>query len=235
MAKNILILRASEDIPDQEIDNVKAQVELYAMEVTISSTLTVEQVKAALYAGVAYDYIYLATHGCEANWGSVSGALEMTWIQFAAEVCKSGVSKPGAVFLHSCCRGGLDSVAYDMFACCEKIELVCGPRFNVRPADLVMAFNLFLYNIEVRGTDPIVSAQKVLAAIDLRLHCMDRIECLNSINYQHHCELRQDQIEDAFRTDFELLDRERDRGRRPPEILPEVEELFTKLESMKKS
>ena len=197
-SKNLLILKASEDIHEAEVSNIQSQVELYGIRVTVVEALKNEDITAALYKGVSYDYIYLATHGCEDSWGNISGTIDMTWIEFGAHVCASGVSKPGAIFLHSCCRGGLEKVGFDMFACCEQIQLVCGPRFNVKPHDLVMGFNLFLYNIEIKGVDPIVSAQKVLNAIDLRLHCMDRLEYIHTPHFGEHCRLYEDTIQKAF-------------------------------------
>ncbi|MBL7933283.1 MAG: hypothetical protein JNL60_15360 [Bacteroidia bacterium] len=130
----------------------------------------------ALHSGKSYDYIYLATHGREISFGNISGTLDITWLQFAALVCHGEVSKPGCIFLHSCCRGGNEKVAWDMFACCEKIEFVCGPRQKLLPVELVMAFNIFLFNVEVRRTDPVRAAEKVLDATDTRLVCYDRAD-----------------------------------------------------------
>jgi len=201
--KSLIIIQASEDIPQSEVDNIKSQVELYGIVVSVYKVITLEELKLALKSG-RYDYIYLATHGCEDSWGSVSQELQITWIKFAAEVCVSGVSKPGAIFLHSCCRGGLQKVAYDMFACCEQIQLICGPRYKIKSRDLLMAFNLFLYYIEVKGIDPIVAADKVLISIDIRLHCTDRVECCHTRDFKDHCTLYNNIIQEAF--DFKSIE-----------------------------
>ncbi len=151
-----------------------------------------------LYSGIKYDYIYLASHGCETHWGNISGTVNINWISFAALVCSSQVAKPGAIFLHSCCRGGLSQVAYQMFACCPKIEFVCGPRHDIYPVDLVISFNLFLYNIEVKRIDPVRSAEKVLTATDIRLLCSDRIETNSKADYISYCASIEPQIDNAF-------------------------------------
>lgn len=149
--------------------------------------------------GEKYDYVYLATHGCDTNFGNISGSLTVTWIQFAALICASECNKPGSIFLHSCCRGGLNQVAWKMFRCCENIEFICGPRNNISPVDLVISFNLFLFHREVRKLDPVVCADKVSQAVDIRLVCYDRLDIEVESAYIQHCELIDDEISEAFK------------------------------------
>ena len=202
--KKMLVIKAGEDIADAEITNVVSQLSLYEIEATREEINSYRDLYEVLHKGVNYDYIYLATHGCETSWGNISGTVSISWIQFAALICSSGVANPGCIFLHSCCRGGLSQVAWQMFACCEKIEFVCGPRNNVYSVDLITAFNLFLYNIEVKRIDAVRAAEKVLLATDIRLVCFDRVETIVEQAYAAHCELIKEDVDKAFDEVFKI-------------------------------
>lgn len=197
--KRLLVLKASEDINKAEIDNIVNQIALYEIESDIYEIASLEHLKNALKNGKKYDYIYLATHGCDKDFGNISGSLNVSWIQFAALICSSECNKPGSIFLHSCCRGGLNQVAWKMFHCCENIEFICGPRNNISPLDLVISFNLFLFHREVRDLDPVVCADKVRQAVDIRLVCYDRLDIEVEPAYMQHCSLIADEVSDAFR------------------------------------
>ncbi len=194
----MLVLVASEDVQADEVHNITSQVKLYGIEHRRFDVHSAKELYLALNHGGQYDYIYLATHGCDMEFGNISGTLSVTWLQFAAMVCSSGCNNQDAIFLHSCCRGGLSQVAWQMFNCCNKIAYVCGPRNDIRPVDLVTAFNLFLYNVEVRRIDPVVAADKVLSAIDTRLVCYDRMDVEGDLAYVNHCELSHAAVMKAF-------------------------------------
>lgn len=196
--KQLLVLKASEDISDMEITNIVSQITMYGIKSVIKTIDSYKTSYNVLHSRKQYDYIYLATHGCETSWGNISGTLDVTWIDFGAMICHSNVTKPGCIFLHSCCRGGLDKVAWEMFACCEKIHFICGPRQSLFPVDIITAFNLFLYNVEVKRTDPVIAAEKVLKATDIRLVCYDRLDTTVSVDYHHHCELVSNDIDTAL-------------------------------------
>ena len=196
--KNLLVLVASEDIEEAEVKIITSQIELYGISSERFDVKSKKDLRNALYNGKQYDYIYLATHGCDTTFGNVSGSLNVTWIEFAAMICKSGCNKEGTIFLHSCCRGGLNQVAWKMFKCCNHIEFVCGPRNNISSLDLITAFNLFLFHIEVRKLDPVVAADKVRLAIDVRLVCYDRLDTEVEPAYLNHCELINDEVILAF-------------------------------------
>jgi hypothetical protein len=198
--KKLLVLVASEDIEEAEVKNITSQIELYGISSDRFDIKSKEDLTNALYNGSKYDYIYLATHGCDTTFGNVSGSLDVTWIEFAAMICKSECNKDGTIFLHSCCRGGLNQVAWKMFNCCNHIEFVCGPRNNISPLDLITAFNLFLFHVEVRKLDPVVAADKVRLAIDVRLVCYDRLDTEVEPAYLNHCELIEKEVEEAFRS-----------------------------------
>lgn len=186
MAKKMLILRASDDISDAELTNIVSQTRMYGIETKISTISNINHIREEFSNNVKYNYVYLASHGSDSCFGSNSGELKVMWTEFASEICNGSVMEEDSIILHSCCRGGLDQVAYDLFSYCNKIQFICGPRQNVNPIDLITAFTIFLYNIEMRKIDPVVSAQKVLSATDIRLVCFDRLETISKASYQNH-------------------------------------------------
>lgn len=110
----MLILQASGDIQKAEIMNIVSQIAMYEIEAEMRTVSSYDDLYNTLNSGTKYDYIYLASHGCETHWGNISGTVNVNWTSFAALVCTSGVAKPGAIFLHSCCRGELSQVAYQI-------------------------------------------------------------------------------------------------------------------------
>jgi hypothetical protein len=210
--KEMLILKASEDVKAAEIGNIVSQAEIYDIKSYVFSIDSYQKLYDTLFTPQKYDYIYLATHGCETSWGNISGTVDISWLNFAAMICGSSVAKEGAIVFHSCCRGGLNQVAWQMFACCPKIEFVCGPRHDLYPEDLITAFNLFLYFIEIKSIDPVRSAEKVLTATDVRLVCYDRIETCVDYSYTNHCEMIKENIAASFK---KVLDHEIERFGEP--------------------
>ena len=103
----------------------------------------------------------------------------MTWLDFGKLVCETDCLNSNCILLLSCCRGGLNEVAYDMFWMCSDIEYIVGPRQNLTSSDLLIGFNLLLYNLEHRGVDPIVACEKVLSGTDIRFKCFDRMETMS--------------------------------------------------------
>ncbi|WP_353148671.1 hypothetical protein [Chryseobacterium sp.] len=198
MDKRLLVLRASEDIPEQEVNNIITQVSMYGVISDVYDIKSYVDLKNALNNGNKYDYVYLATHGCDTNFGNISGSLNISWFQFGALICATECNKSGSIFLHSCCRGGLNQVAYKMFNCCNNIDFICGPRNNISPVDLIMAFNLFLYYKEFKHLDPVVCAEKVKNSIDIRLVCYDRLDVESEYTYIAHCDLYSDDVNKAF-------------------------------------
>ena len=67
-------------------------------------------------------------------------------------------------------------VAYDIFLTCQQICYVLGPRQSLTSADMHICFGIFLYNMEIRNTDPVVACEKIKCATDQRFSCYDREE-----------------------------------------------------------
>jgi hypothetical protein len=175
--KDILILQACGHADEKcEIENIKSQAELYDMKVVVACINNYENLNDALAKNGTFDYIYLSSHGNDDGFCNESEELNCSWRDFGTLICDTQCLKDDSVLLISCCRGGLNNVAYDMFFQCGKIEYVVGPRQNLTSSDILIGFNLLLYNLEHRGIDPIVACQKVLSGTDIRFKCFDRLE-----------------------------------------------------------
>jgi hypothetical protein len=177
MSKTILILRAC-GLKDekQECDNIKSQCELYGLEVHDYCPKTNVELKTILNNGNSYDYVYLSSHGSSDGFASEDGAVDFSWFDFGIELCSSMCMKQDCIIMLSCCRGGLNQIAYDLFYCCDQIAYIVGPRQSLFPDDLLIGFNILLYNLEHRYVDPIVACEKIKLGTDIRFICFDRLE-----------------------------------------------------------
>ncbi|OOQ58302.1 hypothetical protein [Mucilaginibacter pedocola] len=185
--KKMLILRACGSAgEDKECVNIKAQAELYGISVHDHCPKTNEELIQALNGGETFDYIYLASHGNEEGFGNEDGTIDLTWMNFGTQLCTATCMNEDCIILLSCCRGGLNQVAYTLFYCCEKIAYIAGPRQSLYPYDLLIGFNILLYNLEHRGIDPIVACEKIKAGTDIRFVCFDRLETESEPAYWMH-------------------------------------------------
>jgi hypothetical protein len=184
MKKDFLILQACghKDEP-LETDNIRTQAELYGMTTIVKCINDSNILKQVLENSGSFDYIYLSTHGDEAGFCNESRSLNMNWGELAGLICETNCLKESSILLLSCCRGGLNEVAYDMFWHCPNIEYVVGPRQSLTSDDLLIGFNLLLYNLEHRHVDPIVACEKVLKGTDIRFKCFDRMETMSDSAY----------------------------------------------------
>lgn len=175
--KRILILRAC-GLKDekQECDIIKSQSELYNLEVHDYCPKSNDELLEILYKGVSFDYIYLSSHGSVDGFGNEAETINYSWFNFGVELCGAMCMNPDCIVMLSCCRGGLNQVAYDLFFCCQKIAYIVGPRQSLFPHDMLISFNILLYNLEHRNVDPIVACEKIKLATDIRFICFDRLE-----------------------------------------------------------
>lgn len=184
MAKRILIIKAcGVEGEEQECANIQTQAELYDITVDLIEPTTVAELQAGLENGQKYDYVYLSAHGNEGGLCNHNRSLRLSWFDFGVMLCGSTCMKPDGILMLSCCRGGLNQVAYDLFYCCPKIGYVVGPRQSLPPHDMLISFNILLYNITHRGLDPIVACEKIKAGTDIRFVCFDRLEVQTEAGY----------------------------------------------------
>ena len=175
--KRILILRAcgSPDEP-HECESIMEQSKLYGMEPVSCEVNTNDELLSALRDNGQFDYIYLSAHGCADSFGNEDGGIDMAWQKFAGELCGFDCMNDGCILMLSCCRGGLMQVAHTLFRECGSISYVMGPRQSLTSADMHICFGVFLYNAEVKKTDPVVACEKIKSATDQRFSCYDREE-----------------------------------------------------------
>jgi len=189
--KSILLLRACGlNDEKQECDNIKSQAELYGLEVYDYCPKTNAELEEVLNKGIAYDYIYLSSHGNVDGFGNEKRTINYSWLEFGSILCSAGCMKEDCIVLLSCCRGGLNQVAYDLLLCCSKIAYLVGPRQSLCSHEMLISFNILLYNLEYRSVDPIVACEKIKLATDIRFICFDRLETESQTDYIMHVNKR---------------------------------------------
>ena len=189
MNKRILVLKAcgSSDEP-HECNGICEQAQLYGIESVFKCVHDNEELEKILSSNGLFDYIYLSAHGDSEGFSSEDGNVNMSWQKLAMLLCKSKCMNEDSILILSCCRGGLMEVAYDIFLTCQQICYVLGPRQSLTSADMHICFGIFLYNMEIRGVDPVVACEKIKLATDQRFSCYDRQEesiSLENYNYMH--------------------------------------------------
>lgn len=175
MPKRILVLKAcgiSEEI--HESIGICAQAQLYGIKAVCKCVRDNEELEKILYSNGLFDYIYLSAHGCSEGFASEDEKVNMSWKRLAMLLCNSKCMNEDSILMLSCCRGGLMEVAYDIFLTCMQICYVLGPRQSLTSADMHICFGIFLYNMEIRGVDPVVACKKIKLATDQRFSCYDR-------------------------------------------------------------
>ncbi len=175
--KRILILKAASDICQDEICKIEASAKHFQMEPTVIDVISLDDLKRELnYLNFKYDYIYLCTHANENGFGdSDSKSLDVTWERFGNILCTTNCMNYNCILLLAGCRTGLNRVAFDMFFSCGKIEFICGPRWKLIPQDLSVAFDVFIYNIEVRREEPKTAAYRMSQAVGFEFEFYDRL------------------------------------------------------------
>jgi hypothetical protein len=182
--KKILILRACGLTDEkQECDNIKSQCELYGIEAHDYCPKSNEELDEILNKGISFDYIYLSSHGDTDGFANEELTINYPWFDFGVSLCGSACMNDDCIIMLSCCRGGLSQVAYDLFYCCDHIAYIVGPRQSLYPHDMLISFNILLYNIVHRGVDPIVACEKIKLGTDIRFICFDRLETEVEVAY----------------------------------------------------
>ena len=199
MQKRILILKAcgSKDEP-LECESVCKQAKMYGIEPICKEVTNNTDLDVVLSSYGSFDYIYLSAHGCAELFASEDQQVYMNWEDFASMLCSHGCMKDGCILMLSCCRGGLMQVAYTLFYNCSHISYVLGPRQSLTSQDMHICFGIFLYNMVVRNTDPVVACERIKAATEQRFSCYDRQEEeINLVNYMASLRLLRIEVKDA--------------------------------------
>ena len=174
--KKMLILRATSDACDVEVSHIQTIAQMHQMEKPkVADISSRDELKEAISDGNSYDYIYIAAHGDCDGFGDNEG-FDMSWEDFAFDLCTTDVLAQNCVLLLACCRGGFKYVAFDMFAGCDKIEYVFGPRWTLRAEDITAGFHTFIYNMESRRLQPNQAAERASNGTGYDFLCYDRVE-----------------------------------------------------------
>ena len=161
--KNLLIIKGARDVCDIELSQIRTIAEMFGMDVTQHEVSSAGALNDLASFGKKFDYIYLAAHANPDGFGDPTG-FSVSWFEFSTTICPLDIVNYNAVFLLACCRGGVEKVSYDIFAGCDKVEYVCGPRWKVRAPDLTAGFHTFIYNIEFRHLQPDQAAERATQA-----------------------------------------------------------------------
>ncbi len=181
--KRILVLKACGiKGEDYECEGICEHAALYDLDVVCREVKDNRELVDAVSLNGKFDYIYLSAHGCADSFGNYDNSVDMNWGDFASLICSANCMNEDSVLMLSCCRGGLMQVAYTMFYTCSNISYVLGPRQSLGPADMHICFGIFLYNMEIRKTDPIVACERIKYVTDQRFSCYDREEEEININ-----------------------------------------------------
>ena len=183
-----------------ECENIKTHAKHYHMDVDDHCIKTNEEflqtMSKILQQQSKYDYIYLSSHGNSAGFSSDDEAVCFSWEDFGNELCVSECLKENCIVMLSCCRAGLNNVAYELFLACGQIDYVIGPRQKLSSVEMINAFNIIMFNIEHRDIDPVRSCKKVEEGIDIRLMCFDREETTETYSYKMFFEQRFKEFEE---------------------------------------
>ncbi len=180
-AKSILILKASKDICGDELGLLEyhcrlLNITVYNEEVKKSSEIT-DVVNRYSNDNTKFDFIYLCTHGDIYGFDlEFEEKTKVDWSRFSQLICETGILKDETILLLGCCKGGLFQVATDILAVCNKINFVCGVKWNVKAWDLTTGFLVFLHNLINKNAEPSYAAQKASLATDYTFSCYDRDE-----------------------------------------------------------
>lgn len=197
MNKQILVLKCcGHGEEDKEIASIVSLSLLHNFDVTVKTPCDNNEFYDALGHGEKYDYLYLSAHGDAEGFNHQNNEINMSWSDFGDAICTSECLKENAVLLLSCCRGGLNEIAYDMFEICDKLLYVCGPRQSVQSAEAIIGFEILLFNMVYRDIDPIVACEKIKLATDIRFKCFDRMETLSDPAYIKRMEMNSADAED---------------------------------------
>lgn len=190
--KRILILKASKDICGDEMSLISHHCRLLEMEVVEeefdSEGNLIECLDRLEKESQNFDYLYLCTHGNTKEFLVDTGdsPSNIKWSRFSQLLCERDILNSESILLLACCKGGFFNVTADIFACCNRINFVCGVKWSVRPWDLTTGFVVFIHNIETKLAEPSYAAKKASLATDYTFVCYDRDEVESNPAYNHH-------------------------------------------------
>lgn len=197
----MLILKCQlSDDEDFEVNCIENSCKLMGLTPEVKQIKNFNELEKVLQKKNKYDFIYLSAHG-DSNgfyYGEEEEENPMSWRDFALELCENENLNKDCIVMLSCCRGGLNEVAYTLFYICSQIEFVVGPRQKLPNCELGIAFTVFLFNYLERSLDAVESAIKVRAGMGTRLICFDRLETRTTSSYLKYIEDNLEEPDDEY-------------------------------------
>lgn len=183
MDKMLILKCCGHSEEEDEIANIVSQSKLFGFETIVKNPCTLEDLEKDLETSDQYKYLYLSAHGNSESFSNTSETLEIPWMKFAETICLTDCLTEDAILLLSCCRGGLNEIAYAMFWSCPDIQYVCGPRQNIESTESMIGFNILLFNMIYRDLDPLVACESIRQGVSIRFKCFDRLETSSETGY----------------------------------------------------
>jgi hypothetical protein len=175
--KNLIIVKGSKDICEVEVNQIRSVAMMHGIAAQTHVIRSTQDWENLAKLNLRFDYFYLAAHANAQGFGDPDpGGYMLDWHAFAQTICPMNIINNNAVFLLACCRAGIERVAYSIFAGCQQIEYVCGPRWKLTAPDLTAGFHTFVYNVERRGLQPDQAAKRASDATGYDFLWYDRIE-----------------------------------------------------------
>jgi len=177
----VLIVKDPHDgsCTEEELKAFKATCKLFGLETAEieykgKEDLQLQFAEANLWPA---KFIYLSAHGTRQGFGFDHERMYFwPWYELAQAICLGECLRDHGVLLMGCCRGGLMGISADMFHHCPHIDYICGPRWTVDYADLIVGFSVFLYNFDHRNEQPTVAASRASNATNYDFYAYDRVE-----------------------------------------------------------
>lgn len=147
----LLIIQCSRDIRSAEIAAVQACVSIHGLDTTHVNLCNNDKLDV-LTANKCFRLAYICGHGNVSQVCNEEGN-GVCWNDMASALCSTACMAPDAVVFCAACRGGLKTVAKSFFTNCPSVEYVVGPRADIYPPSLMLAFHVFMFNKIFRMSD----------------------------------------------------------------------------------
>ena len=129
---------------ENECKIIETQASLYGIKSKIIEPKNKAQLEEMLKTASPYDFIYVSTHGNDEGMCNKDESLDVSWIEFGLLLCENRTLSENSILMLSCCRGGLNQVAYDLFNSCPDITYVVGPRTSLAAKQMQICYSILL-------------------------------------------------------------------------------------------
>jgi len=171
-----LILKASEDACGSEIAALEANLKATDSKVVIRQIDWVSQDDFIAKVGDnKFKIIYVGAHADGKGFGDNNKGVWHDWQTLALSICISDCMVPEGVLFMGCCRGGMKTIALQIFKVCNRIDYIVGPNQKAKGGDLVAAFTAFVRDLK-NGAAPIEATERATGATGDQYTCHDRQE-----------------------------------------------------------